>query len=41
MVWSFGRVGNWKYYGVTISSENWKVKTLSGNEFGENHTTPS
>jgi hypothetical protein len=41
MVWSFGKVGNWKYCGVAISNGVWRVKTLRGNEFGEIHTAAS
>jgi hypothetical protein len=37
----FERVGNWKYFGVALSSKDWRAKTLIGNEFGEIHTAAS
>jgi hypothetical protein len=33
--------GTWKFCGVAISNEDWRVRTLRGNEFGEIHTADS
>jgi hypothetical protein len=31
-------VENWKYFGLALSSNDWRVKKLRGNEFGEIHS---
>jgi len=38
IVWNFGSVGYWKYYGLALSDKDLREKKLKGNEFGEIHT---
>jgi hypothetical protein len=34
-------VGTLKYFGMAIRNEDWKMKKLRGNYFGEMHTAAS
>jgi len=37
----FWKCGELEVYGVTLSTEDWRMKNLRGNEFGEMHTEAS